>query len=69
VLHQQEYVYEMTNLEKTTLLGNQVNNKVKVDTEVGIHEANATIQKEKAMIDQKLKETLEGLKNRGVGWG
>ncbi len=69
VLHQQEHVYEMANLEKTTLLGNQVKNKVKVDTEVGLHEANASIQKEKAIIDQKLKETLEGLKNRGVGWG
>lgn len=65
VLHQQEHVFKMANLEKTTLLANQVNNKVKLDTEVGVHQANATIQREKAIIDQKLKETLEGLKPRG----
>lgn len=66
VLHQQEHVYQMANLEQTTLLSNQVNNKVKVDTEVGLHQANATIQQEKAIIDQKLKETL-GLKD--FKWG
>jgi hypothetical protein len=65
VLHQQEHVFKMANLEQTTLLANQVNNKVKLDTEVGVHQANATIQREKAIIDQKLKETLEGLNPRG----
>ncbi len=67
VLHQQEHVYQMANLEQTTLLSNQVNNKVKVDTEIRAHQANATIQQEKAIIDQKLKETLDGLK--GFKWG
>lgn len=66
VLHQQEHVYQMANLEQTTLLSNQVNSKVKIDTEVSLHQANATIQQEKAIIDQKLKETL-GLKD--FKWG
>jgi len=64
VLHQQEHVYQMANLEQTTLLGNSVKNKLKVDTEVGIHRADAEVEKEKAIIDQKLRNTLESLKNR-----
>ena len=58
----------MANLEQTTLLGNGVKNKLKVDTEVGIHRANATVEKEKAIIDQKLKDTLESLKSRTYDW-
>ncbi|MDX1910961.1 MAG: DUF4407 domain-containing protein [Saprospiraceae bacterium] len=69
VLHQQEHVYEMTHLEQTTLLGNAVKNKLQVDTEVGIHRANAAVEKEKAIIDQKLQETLESLKNRTYKFG
>ena len=68
VLHQQEQVFEMANLEQTTLLANDVKNKLKVDTEVGTHRANAAIEKEKAIIDQKLKDTLESLKNRSYDW-
>ncbi len=68
VLHQQEQVFEMANLEQTTLLSNNVKNNLKVDTEVGTHRANATVEKEKAIIDQKLKDTLENLKNRSYDW-
>lgn len=67
-LHQQEHVFEMANLEHTTLLSNRVKNQLKVDTEVGTHRANAAIEKEKAIIDQKLKDTLESLKNRSFDW-
>lgn len=66
VLHQQEHVFEMANLEQTTLLGNAVKNKLKVDTEVGIHRANAAVETEKAIIDQKLKETLANLAESGM---
>ena len=66
VLHQEELVFEMANLEQTTLLRNQVQNKIKVETELGVHQTNATIEKEKAIIDQKLKEVLDSLKNRTV---
>lgn len=68
VLHQQEHVFEMANLEQTTLLSNGVKNKLKVDTEVGVHRAHALVEKEKAVIDQKLKDTLESLKNRSYDW-
>jgi len=68
VLHQQEHVFEMANLEQTTLLSNGVKNKLRLDTEVGTHRANAAVEKEKAIIDQKLKETLEHLKNRSYDW-
>jgi len=50
VLHQQEHVYEMANLEQTTLLNNRVMNKLKVDTEIGLYRANAQIEHEKAVI-------------------
>ncbi|MFN0036341.1 MAG: DUF4407 domain-containing protein [Saprospiraceae bacterium] len=68
VLHQQEHVFEMANLEQTTLLSNGVKNKLKVDTEVGIHRADAAVEKEKAIIDQKLKDTLDNLKSRSYDW-
>lgn len=68
VLHQQEHVFQMAHLEQTTLLSNTVKNKLKVDTETGIHRANATVEKEKAIIDEQLKETLESLKNRTYDW-
>jgi hypothetical protein len=68
ILHQQEQVFEMANLEQTTLLSNSVKNKIKVDTEIGTHRANATVEVEKAIIDQKLKDTLESLKNRTYDW-
>lgn len=70
LLHEQEHVFEMSHLEKTTLLGNSIKNKLKHDTEVGLHDLNARITAEKAVIDQKLQETLEGLKGSGgtLGW-
>ncbi|MFN0216116.1 MAG: DUF4407 domain-containing protein [Saprospiraceae bacterium] len=68
VLHEQEHVFKMANLEHNTLLSNAVKNKLKVDTELGIHQADATVEKEKAIIDQKLKETLDSLKSRSYDW-
>ncbi len=52
VLHQEEQVFEMANLEKTTLLRNSVQNKLKFDTEIGTYRTEAQIQTEKANIDQ-----------------
>lgn len=51
VLQQQEYVYQMANLERTTLLKNATINKVQYDTEVGVYQNNAEIEAEKARID------------------
>lgn len=68
LLHQHEHVFQMANLEKTTLLANKINNKVKFDTETGAHLVNASIEAEKALIDQKLKEKLEELKSKPFNW-
>ncbi len=68
LLHQHEHVFEMANLEKTTLLANKVNNKLKFDTDTGTHLINASILAEKALIDHKLKEKLEELKARPFNW-
>ncbi len=68
LLHDLEHVFETENLEKVSLRTNAVRNKVKHDTETGIHLTNAQIEMEKALIDQKLKEKLEELKSKPFGW-
>lgn len=60
-LHEIEHVFEMANLEKTTLLTNAVKAKVKHDTEITTHRVKAKITEEKAVINKKLKERLEEL--------
>jgi hypothetical protein len=56
LLHQHEHVFEMANLEKTTMLSNEVNNKIRFDTETGAYLVQARIKAEKERIDAKLKE-------------
>lgn len=68
LLHEHEHVFEMANLEKTTLLSNSVRNKLKYDTETGAYIIHAKIAAEKTLIDQKLKEKLEELKSRPYDW-
>ena len=68
VLHEHEHVFEMDNLEKTTLLSNTVKNKLRFDTETGAYLVTSRIAAEKALIDHKLKEKLESLKNRPYDW-
>lgn len=68
LLHEHEHVFEMNNLEKVTLLSNEVKNKVKYDSETGAHLVNARIILQKELIDQKLKEKLEELKARPYDW-
>jgi hypothetical protein len=62
LLHQHEHVFAMDNLEKTTLLSNQVNNKIRFDTETGAYAVEARIAAEKEIIDQRLQEQLESLR-------
>lgn len=68
LLHEHEQVFEMSNLEKTTLLANTVKNKLKFDTDTGTYLVAARIAAEKALIDAKLKEKLEELKTRPYDW-
>ncbi|MEZ4920738.1 MAG: DUF4407 domain-containing protein [Saprospiraceae bacterium] len=56
LLHQHEHVFEMANLEETTMLSNEVNNKIRFDTETGAYLVQARIKAEKERIDAKLKE-------------
>ncbi len=58
-----EHVYKMANLEKTSLLSNEIKNKVSVDTEVKRYQANAKIEAEKARVDALLKKRIEELKS------
>lgn len=68
LLHEHEHVFEMANLEKTTLLSNTVKNKLRFDTDTGAHLVTSRIAAEKALIDHKLKEKLEELKSRPYDW-
>ena len=68
LLHEHEHVYAMANLEHTTLLSNEVRGKVKYDTETGAHLVKTRIAVQKELIDHKLKEKLEELKQRPFDW-
>jgi hypothetical protein len=68
LLHEHEHVFEMANLEKVTLLSTEVNNRVKYETETSAHLLKAKISLEKELIDHKLKEKLESLKNQPYDW-
>jgi hypothetical protein len=61
LLHNHEHIYEMTHKEQVTQRQNATLNKLKADSEIGVHRVNADIQAEKAAIDQALQEKLEGL--------
>jgi hypothetical protein len=68
VLHEHEHVFEMANLERTTLLANRVRQATKYDTETNKHLVMARIAAEKALIDHKLREKLEELKKQPYDW-
>lgn len=68
LLHEHEHVFEMANLESTTLRSNTVRSKLRYDTETGQHLTLARIAAEKALIDHKLKEKLENLKSKPYNW-
>jgi uncharacterized protein DUF4407 len=61
LLHEHEHIFEMANRERTTLLTNVVRNAIMTDTEIGVHRANAKVKAEKAIIDEKLRQRLDGL--------
>jgi Domain of unknown function (DUF4407) len=68
LLHEHEHVFEMANLESTTMRSHDVRQKLRYNTEVGAHLVQSKITAEKALIDQKLKENLEGLKSKPFDW-
>lgn len=68
LLHEHEHVFEMASLESTTLRSNEIRNKLRYNTETGLHMTGARIAAEKALIDYKLKEKLEALKKNPYNW-
>ena len=68
LLHEHEQVFQMANLEKTTLLSTEVKNKLKYETDTAQHLTNARILVQKELIDHKMKEKLESLKARPFDW-
>jgi hypothetical protein len=51
LLHQKEQVFEMDNLEKTTLLSNSTKNKVRMETEIDDYGTDAQLKTRKLKID------------------
>lgn len=68
LLHEHEHVFEMANLEKVTLLANEVKGKVRYDTETSRYFTEGRIAVRKQAIDHHLKEKLESLKSRPFDW-
>jgi hypothetical protein len=68
LLHEHEHVYEVATTESTTVRQNELRNRLRVHTEVGVHEAKAEIQAQKAAIDAKLRRRIEELRNGGWQW-
>jgi hypothetical protein len=68
LLHEHEHVFQMANLEKTSLLATTVKNKLHINTEVETHRANAQVAGEKQLIDEALKQKLGEIKNQPVNW-
>ncbi len=61
LLHEHEHIFEMANKERTTMLTNTVKNTIMVDTETGVHRANAKVKIEKAIIDEKIRQRLRDI--------
>jgi hypothetical protein len=68
LLHEHEHVFQMANLENTTLLANSIKNKLQIDTEVETHRAKARIAGDKQLIDEALKQKAEQIKNQPANW-
>lgn len=61
LLHEIEYVFEMANLEKTSLMTNQIKNLILEKTEIKTHQTKALVTAEKARINAKLKKEMDRL--------
>jgi len=66
LLHEHEHIFEMANKERTTLLTNAIRNNIMMDTEIGVHRANAKVKVERAVIDEKLRQQLDSLQQGSI---
>lgn len=69
LLHEHEHVFAMNAKESITERANNVKNRLRVHTEVGIHQTTAEIAGKKAEIDAALRQRREALGERGLGLG
>ncbi|MBC6995307.1 DUF4407 domain-containing protein [Neolewinella lacunae] len=69
LLNEHEHVYEMAAKESITVRANEVKNRLRTHTEVGIHQTTADIAAKKAEIDHTLRQHRESLGARGYGLG
>ncbi len=69
LLHEHEHVFAMNAKESITERANNVKNRLRVHTEVGIHQTTADITAKKAEIDAALRQRREALGERGLGLG
>ncbi len=69
LLNEHEHVYEMAAKESITVRANEVKNRLRTHTEVGIHQTTADIAAKKAEIDHTLRRHRDSLGERGYGLG
>jgi hypothetical protein len=68
LLDEQEHVFKMSHLEKTTLLKNAVTEKVTFDSQITNHRTNARIDAEKELVDHAIQGKVEELKKGVLDW-
>ena len=68
LMHEHEHKFEMANLEATSLLSNQVKNKVKFDTETSTYMTEKEVEVEKELIDIYLARKKQELAARQLEW-
>ncbi len=68
LMHEHEHKFEMANLEATSLLANQVKNKVKFDTETSTYMTEKEVEVEKELIDLYLARKKQELAARQLEW-
>ncbi len=64
-LDKHEHTFVMNHHLKTSLLSNEVNNKVKFDNEVGRHKTQVAIDIEKQIVREAMEETYRKLRQEG----
>jgi len=68
LLHQHEFGYEMAHLEQTSLLNNEIRNKVRFDTETKAYRTQQEIELEKEMTGYYLEQRRSELTSKPVDW-
>ena len=68
ILHKHEHVFEMNHKQLTTILANATQNKIALENEINTYSTQAIISGEKQLIEQKVKEEVERLKQEPLGW-